>query len=197
MVIYPSLFYFKVCLVCHVSIWPYLSLSFTSFPLTSSFALSFLFLLSLSTLSWCSPQLTLAYYVNVLKTCRGACLGARHETHVLEAFHTLFPVFVYLCIFLPVLLMHFLSPLCSLSMYLSFTCPFHFFTFPCLLISLQHLPFSMAPSWLQMSSLPPQETHHPPTVLSDWTPKPQNFCIKIQFVLTWTRGVYTIIVSFY
>lgn len=47
-----------------------------------------------------------------------------------------------------------------------------------------------------MSSLPPLETPNPPTVLSDWTPKPQNFGIKIQFVLTWARGVYAFIVSF-
>lgn len=111
-----------------------------------------------------------------------------HEACVLEDFNDLLlGLFVSLMIF-PLSL----TTLFSLSFsHLLF--PF----FPRSSVYLPNLPFSISPSWFQMSSLPSQETHHPPTVLSDWTPKPQNFCVKIQFVLTWARGVNSIIISLY
>lgn len=140
----------------------------------------------------------------IIRTCgkhRRTCLGIwiNHGACVLEAFCA--PCF-YLCLsvcllfFFSLMNIHPVSPLSSLS--LSFS-NLHIFFFPVRLS-----PYLSPPSSLHYLSLltsdeftASQETHHPPTVLSDWTPKPQNFGIKIQFVLTWARGVYAIIALLY
>lgn len=106
---------------------------------------------------------------------------------VLETFPTL-------CLCSPVELFSF-----SLVIFSCSVCPFFTSSFfrPVSAISRPDLSFSISPPWLQMSLFPRQEIRHPPTVLSDWTRKPQNFCVMIHFFLTWARGVLPTITSLY
>lgn len=106
---------------------------------------------------------------------------------VLETFPTL-------CLCSPVELFSFFLIIFSCSV-----CPFFTSSFfrPVSAISRPDLSFSISPPWLQMSLFPPQEIRHPPTVLSDWTREPLNFCVMIKFFLTWARGVLPTITSLY
>lgn len=106
----------------------------------------------------------------IIRTCgkhRRTCLGIwiNHGACVLEAFCA--PCF-YLCLsvcllfFFSLMNIHPVSPLSSLSLSFSNLHIFFFFLFVCLPISLPHLPFTIFPFWLQMSSLPPKRlTTHP------------------------------------
>lgn len=107
--------------------------------------------------SWLSPQLTLAYYGNVLKACR-TCLAVWINHDVLEGFCALF-LSVYLSLSWPSCI----SPLCSFSLCLSLTCSFHFiFLLLCLLsLSPISLLLSLPPDFRWVHRLPKRLTTHP------------------------------------